>query len=116
MLVHEPHASAAKMDLFDPSLYTNVRRPLLQAETLPYWCYVSPEFYEREVQTIFRKEWNFFGRLDEVPNPGDFYTVDFAGVAVLIVRGRDNVVRAFVNSCRHRGSKIKDGNGNCRVL
>src|SRR5688572_30293903 len=91
------------MDLFDPRTYANVRKPLLEAETLPPACYTSEEFFKREVETIFMKVWNFVGRADLAPNSGDYYTVDFAGVPLLIVRGEDNQVRAFVNSCRHRG-------------
>lgn len=43
------------MDLFDPQTYAAVRRPLLEAETLPPACYSSPEFYRREVSNIFMK-------------------------------------------------------------
>src|SRR5688572_15003176 len=102
------------MDLFDPRTYGGVRRPLLEAETLPPACYTSEEFYKREVDTIFMKEWNFIGRADYIPNAGDYYTVDFVGVPLLIVRGDDGQVRAFVNSCRHRGSKVATGSGNVR--
>ena len=40
-------------DIFDPDLYRGVRRPVAEAETLPAWCYTSPEFYAREVDRIF---------------------------------------------------------------
>ena len=99
------------MDLFDPRTYTNVRKPLLEAETLPPECYTSEEFFKKEVGTIFMKVWNFVGRADQIPNPGDYYTLDFTGVPLLIVRGEDNQVRAFVNSCRHRGAKVVTGKG-----
>lgn len=104
------------MDLFDPTIHARVRRPLLEAETLNPACYTSQRFYEREVETIFMKEWNLLGRADYIPNPGDYYTVDFVGVPLVIVRGDDNEVRAFVNSCRHRGSKIATGQGSSRAL
>ena len=102
------------MDLFDPRTYEAVRRPLLEAETLPPACYTSEEFFKREVETIFMREWNFIGRADYIPNPGDYYTVDFVGVPLLIMRGDDGEVRAFVNSCRHRGSKVATGKGSAR--
>ena len=104
------------MDLFDPAVHAGVRRPLLEAQTLHPACYTSERFYEREVETIFMKEWNPLGRADYIPNPGDYYTVDFVGVPLVIVRGDDNEVRAFVNSCRHRGSKICIGQGSSRAL
>ncbi|MBL8672716.1 MAG: aromatic ring-hydroxylating dioxygenase subunit alpha [Alphaproteobacteria bacterium] len=103
-------------DLFAPRHYEGVRRPLLDAETLPPWCYTSEAFYRREVERIFRKIWNFIGRSDRVPEPGDFFTLEFAGVPLVVVRGHDGQVRAFSNSCRHRGSIVAEGEGNCRAF
>ena len=102
------------MNLFDPRSYDAVRRPLLEAETLPPACYTSEEFFKREIETIFMRVWNFIGRVDYIPNAGDYYTVDFVGVPLLLIRGDDGEVRGFVNSCRHRGSKIATGSGNAR--
>ena len=99
------------MDLFDPRTYANVRKPLLEAETLPPACYTSEDFFKKEVETIFMKVWNFVGRADQIPNPGDYYTLDFVGVPLLIVRGEDMQVRGFINSCRHRGAKVVTGKG-----
>lgn len=104
------------VDLFDPSHYAGVRKPLAQASTLPPWAYTSEEFYRREVETIWMKEWNFFGRADRIPNPGDYFTVDFVGVPIIIVRGKDAEVRAFSNSCRHRGAAMLRGDGNCNAI
>jgi phenylpropionate dioxygenase-like ring-hydroxylating dioxygenase large terminal subunit len=104
-----PHDS-----LFDPAHYHNVRKPLLEAETLPRWCYTSEAFHAGEVERIFLKMWCFVGRLDELPNPGDYMAVDLPGGPILIMRARDGVVRAFANTCRHRGAKLLDGRGNCR--
>lgn len=102
--------------LFDPAHYAKVRLPVLEAETLPPWCYTSPAFYERELERIFRRGWNFLGRADELPEPGDFATFELVGEPILVVRGRDGLLRAFVNSCRHRGSRLLEGSGNCRVI
>jgi phenylpropionate dioxygenase-like ring-hydroxylating dioxygenase large terminal subunit len=104
-------------DMFDARHYEAVRRPLLQAETLPPWCYTSDKFYQREVERIWRKAWNFLGHVAQVSKPGDYLALEFAGVPLLIVRDKDDVVRAFANSCRHRGSALLDeGTGNCRSL
>ena len=101
---------------FDPPRYAAVRKPLLEAETLPPDAYTSESFFKREVETIFLKVWNFVGREDRVPNPGDYAAFEFVGVPVVIVRGRDGRVRAFANSCRHRGAKVMAGEGNCTVF
>ena len=104
------------MNLFDARTYEGVRRPLLEAETLPPECYTSDDFFKREVDTIFMKVWNFVGRVDYIPNPGDYYTLDFVGVPLVIVRDDNRQVRAFVNSCRHRGAKVVTGRGTAKAL
>ena len=103
-------------DMFDPKHYEAVRRPLLEAETLPIWCYTSATFYRREVECIWRKVWNFLGSADHIPNPGDYCTLVFAGTPLIILRDQDLSVRAFVNSCRHRGSELLEGDGNCKLI
>jgi phenylpropionate dioxygenase-like ring-hydroxylating dioxygenase large terminal subunit len=104
------------MDLFDPNAYAAVRRPLLDAETLPPACYTSPEFYRREVSDIFMKCWNLIGRADYIKNPGDYFTLTLVGVSLIIIRGEDARIRAFVNSCRHRGAKLLEGESNCKAI
>ena len=102
--------------VFDPKTYESVRRPLPQAECLPAWCYTSQEFFDREVDEIFLKCWNFVGREDEWPNPGDYQVFDFVGQSVILIRDRRGKLGAFVNSCRHRGTRLLDGRGTCRAI
>jgi len=103
-------------ELFNPRHYEAVRRPLLDAETLPAWCYSSPAFYRREVERIFMKVWNFLGTVDQIANPGDYFTVTFVGVPVIVLRDLTGKIRAFANSCRHRGSELLSGSGNCKLI
>lgn len=104
------------VDLFDPKVYQGVRRPLTEAETLPPACYSSPEFHRREVDAIFLKTWNLIGRLDYVKKPGDYFTFELVGIPAFVMRGQDGKVRAFINSCRHRGAKLLDGDGHCSTI
>lgn len=105
------------MDLFDAKVHEGARRPLLEAETLQPECYTSEEFFKREVDTIFMRVWNFIGRVDYIPNAGDYYTVDFVGVPLVITRDEKGKVQTFVNSCRHRGAKIAcEKEGTARAL
>ncbi len=106
----------AAVEIFDPRHYAGVRKPLAEATTLPPWAYTSEEFYRREVETIWMREWNFFGRADRIPNPGDYFTVDFVGVPIIVIRGKGGEVRAFSNSCRHRGAAMLRGDGNCNAI
>lgn len=103
-------------NLFDPALYAEVRRPLLEASHLPPWCYTADAFYRRELETIFLKVWNFLGREDRLPKPGDYFAVRFAGVPLFVIRGRDGHLRAFANTCSHRGSRLLEGEGRCRSV
>ena len=102
--------------MFDRAQYANVFKPVEQAETLPAWCYTSPDYYRAEVENMFMKVWNFFGHVDQVPDPGDYMTVTFAGVPLIIARGGDKVIRAFANTCRHRGAPVALGEGNCSAF
>jgi phenylpropionate dioxygenase-like ring-hydroxylating dioxygenase large terminal subunit len=105
----------APKDWLDPRHYEAVLRPPLEAETLPTWCYTSPDWYAREVERLFLRSWALVGRAERVPEAGDFFTVDYAGAAIVVVRGRDGEIRAFANACRHRGARLLDGAGNCKL-
>ena len=101
-------------DLLDPALYQATRRPLGQAETLPAWCYRDDSFYRRELERVFAPAWRFVGRVDELPAAGDYRAVWTVPGPVIVVRGQDGELRAFANSCRHRGAALVDGQGRCR--
>jgi len=103
-------------NIFDPKHYEGVRKPLLEAETMPPFTYTSPEFYQREVERIWRKTWNFIGSADQIRNKGDYFTLNFAGVPTIVLRDHDSKIRAFANTCRHRGSELLEGKGNCKLI
>ena len=102
--------------VLDPTLYQKVRKPVDEAETLPTSSYYSEEFYKAEVDNLFMKVWNFVGRVECVPKPGDYYTLEFAGVPVILARDQRNQVRAFANTCRHRGCQLVEGAGNSKAF
>src|SRR3989304_1935599 len=104
------------VDIFDPKAYAKVRLPAMEAETLPAWCYTSQDFYDREVDRIFMKVWNFIGRADRIPNAGDYFTLEFVGVPIIVVRDAMGGLRAFSNSCRHRGTLLVEGEGTCKAF
>ncbi|MFP5477981.1 MAG: Rieske 2Fe-2S domain-containing protein, partial [Gammaproteobacteria bacterium] len=90
--------------IFDSTRYDNVRKPLLQAHGLPADCYHDARFFQRELGTVFARSWLMVGRADRIPNTGDFFTHDQAGLSLVILRDREGDIRAFVNACRHRGA------------
>jgi len=75
---------------------------------LPARDYYDDEVWQLERRTIFANAWFCLGRSEEIPNAGDYISGDVAGTGVLVVRGKDEVVRAFYNVCRHRGSELCD--------
>jgi phenylpropionate dioxygenase-like ring-hydroxylating dioxygenase large terminal subunit len=89
-------------------------RPFEEAETLASRAYVDPAFYAVEVERIFRREWISIGRLEQIPNPGDYCTLDLFGEPLLIVRGDDAEVRVLSRVCRHRAMPVVESAGNCR--
>ena len=82
---------------------------------LPGWTYHSPALLELEKEAIFRTHWQIAGHVSDVPEPGDYLAMDVVGERALVVRGKDGVVRAFHNMCRHRGSRVvADDKGHCK--
>lgn len=69
--------------------------------------YVNPDVFEQEMEQIFQRCWLFLGHESQLPNPGDFIVSRMGTEEVIVVRDRrDNKIRAFLNSCRHRGMKV----------
>ena len=76
------------------------------ASGLPNAAYWSEEWLKLEQERVFQRSWVFAGAAAEIPNPGDMKTVQIGGAPLIIVRGRDNEIRALHNVCRHRGAKL----------
>lgn len=74
-------------------------------------AYTSYEFHRREVRAVWGRCWQIACREDRLAKPGDFIVYDIVDDSALIVRDRDGRLRAFVNSCPHRGTRICEGEG-----
>ena len=74
--------------------------------------YTDPARFEREKKLVFRRMPLMLAPTAELPNPGDYKAMDAIGVPVLLTRGKDGKVRAFLNSCTHRGTAVALGSGN----
>jgi Rieske 2Fe-2S family protein len=79
------------------------RRP---GHTLPRRFYTDPSFYQLDLESIYYREWLFAGHDCEIAKPGAFFTMQVGEYPIVIVRSNDGAIRAFHNSCRHRGSRI----------
>ncbi|MGH2886931.1 MAG: aromatic ring-hydroxylating oxygenase subunit alpha [Solirubrobacteraceae bacterium] len=91
---------------------TDVQAPL--AEALEPRLYLDPELVELEQERIFERTWQLIGHVSALPQPGS-YTTGFAGSQpVLVVRDETSGLRAYRNVCRHRGSCLLSGSGQCK--
>src|SRR4051794_27290526 len=66
--------------------------------------YVDEERFGREQERLFRGLPIPVAHVSQLPSPGSFITHDATGVPLLVVRGDDGEVSAFLNVCRHRGT------------
>ena len=70
--------------------------------------YTSQEVFDLDLRAVFAEHWLFVAAEAELPEPGDFVTVEVGSWSVIVVRDDDDEVRAFHNVCRHRGSRLLD--------
>ena len=83
--------------------------------SVPASNYFDPNHWTAEMSQVFKRVPLTLAFTAELPNPGDYKAMDVAGVPVLISRGADGAVRAFVNSCSHRGAVlVTEGLGSAR--
>ena len=73
---------------------------------LPAKAYYEPEQYELELAKIWYRNWNYVGRASSFDAPRAFRTFEIGTQRVLVVRGDDGQLRAFHNTCRHRGAAL----------
>jgi glycine betaine catabolism A len=74
--------------------------------TLSRDLYTDPAFYELDLELIYCRDWLFIGHDCELPKTGSYITAQIGAYPILIVRDAEGRVRAFHNSCRHRGSRV----------
>lgn len=73
--------------------------------------YLSPAFLAKEKEHLWPSVWQIAGRLEEIPNPGDFLTYDVADESIIVVRMRSGEIGAYHNVCPHRGTQLTEGCG-----
>lgn len=74
--------------------------------SLPQAFYCDEDVFQADLKHIWQKEWVFAVPSAELPKSGNYVTLQIGAYSVIIVRAADSVIRAFHNSCRHRGSRI----------
>ena len=72
----------------------------------PVEAYTSKDWFDKEQKLIFGNSWQFAGLVEDIQDPGDYVAVQCGQQNIVIVKGRDQRLRAFHNLCRHRGTQL----------
>ncbi len=94
------------------ALQANCDLDFADARAMPAEVYTSEQFLKLEQEKIFRKQWLCVGRATSLQNVGDYLTCDISGQPVLVLRDKNQQIRAFSNVCLHRMSQLLQGTGN----
>jgi phenylpropionate dioxygenase-like ring-hydroxylating dioxygenase large terminal subunit len=104
-LTDRPRVAAA------PSAIDRVRQMLSARKmnhALERAFYTDSDIYALDLQAIFHREWIFVAAACEISEPGQFVTVTIGTSSIIVLRDRSGEIRAFFNTCRHRGFKLRD--------
>ncbi len=85
---------------YDPDL------PLEEARTIPGGWYTDPRVLDLEEREVFGATWQLAARGDQVAAPGQYVTATVGGEPIVVVRGKDGILRAFYNVCRHHAAAV----------
>ncbi len=99
MSVHDEHLAAAEDRLAQA-------QRVLDDGLVPSSIYNDPLLFELEKERLFKRAWVFLAHETEIREPGDFVVRAIVDDSVLVIRADDGSVRAFLNHCRHRGSRL----------
>ncbi len=87
-----------------------VMRDLMEAQregfALPRHFYTTQAVYDNDISTFWNRNWIWVGHVSQIAEPGDYFLFDYGPESVIIVRDREGEVRAHLNVCRHRGSRV----------
>lgn len=107
------------MNAHTPPTFITDRYPEMGKGPVPVEPYISPAYYEREKELIFKKTWLHVGRVEQILKSGDYFVVDLecADTSVIVVRNKKGEINAFHNVCAHRMNElIYDKCGNTRKI
>ena len=73
--------------------------------------YFAKDWHDREIEKIWRRTWQLACRMEEIPDVGDHVVYDIVHDSLIVVRTAPDEIRAYVNSCLHRGTLLRTGGG-----
>jgi len=78
--------------------------------------YTTAAYHQKEVEHVWKKVWQFTCREEDIPEPGDHYRYDIAGMSFLVLRTETGEIKSYPNACLHRGRMLKEFDGNAAEL
>jgi len=78
--------------------------------------YISRDWHEREVKNLWSRVWQMACREEEIPHVGSYVVYEIVNMSFIVVRSAEGQIKAFYNSCLHRGRQLKDADGRCSEL
>lgn len=90
-----------------PAVFALEEPRFLGDEDISFDRYTSKTFFAREMEKVWGRVWQWACREEHIPEPGDYYVYEIGHFSVLIVRTTNNSIKAYVNSCLHRGTKLR---------
>jgi phenylpropionate dioxygenase-like ring-hydroxylating dioxygenase large terminal subunit len=78
--------------------------------------YTSHDWHDREVDGLWRRVWQFACREEQLPYVGSYVVYDIARLSFIVIRSAPDQIKAFFNTCLHRGRQLKDFNGRCSEI
>jgi phenylpropionate dioxygenase-like ring-hydroxylating dioxygenase large terminal subunit len=88
----------------------------LSSDDIDRTQYFSPEFHDLEVERMWTKVWQVACREEDIPDVGDHVVYDIADSSLIVIRSAPGEIRAYHNSCLHRGTQLRNTGGNVRQL
>jgi choline monooxygenase len=90
---------------------------LERSKTVPSAWYVHPAYHDLDRKYVFSRSWQYMCSLRQLSKPGDYVTDTIAGNPIIVVRDKENDLKAYYNVCKHRGGPLAmDACGHSSVL
>ena len=113
MLDHKNNRQLRKLPAGLADELENCIAPAEAALCIPPKCYTSEDHYAHEIDLIFRRKWIGIGHAGRFKVAGDYEAMEIGGVPIIVLRDKQGALRAYANSCRHRGARLLEGEGRC---
>ena len=88
------------------SLFNQYKKTYQEGKTLPQNFYTDENIFSEEMKSVYFQQWLMVDHVSRIKEPGNYFVFEAEKESIIIIRGRDNEIRAFYNVCTHRGSRI----------